>query len=97
MVIEEFSPQLFYIKGTHNVVTDALSRLGIDNGIPYEHLTTLADLLRKDPEDLPDDVYPLEYHFIHEFQQRDNKTFHGVGQEWSLICHNEKIVVPVRL
>jgi len=112
LIFEEFSPQLFYIKGSHNVVADALRHLGINDDISYEHLTneTLADLFRKDPEDLPDDIYPLEYCLFHEFQQRDNDllqklchehagldatTFRGGSKEWSLICHNNKIVVPV--
>jgi hypothetical protein len=30
LYIEEYSPGLQYIKGTHNVVADALSRLEID-------------------------------------------------------------------
>ena len=30
LYIEEYSPELQYIKGTHNVVADALSRLDIN-------------------------------------------------------------------
>ncbi len=117
LIIEEFSPNLIYIKGTHNVVADALSRLEIDdsNTLPNkESLNTeqFAELYGKDPEDLPSDAYPLEYRLFYKFQQQDKallkrvkqphagldaKTFRGGGQDWSLICHNGKIVVPEKL
>jgi hypothetical protein len=34
LVLEEYGPELRYIKGEHNIVADALSRLDLDDSIP---------------------------------------------------------------
>ena len=39
LIIEEYGPDLEYIKGTHNTIADALSRLGIKKTTTIQHRT----------------------------------------------------------
>ena len=112
LLLEEFSPEITYIKGPHNVVADALSRLELTPTSLEANLFTIknAELFGKDEADLP--VYPLEYRIIDHFQQRDTllinklkqsapdyhtKSFRGGGKERMLICRKGKIVIPKAL
>ena len=117
LIIEEFSPTFEYIKGIHNVVADALSRLDITApATPLDGFSMTpadySDLFGKDVDDLPEDVFPLEYRLIDKYQQLDKtllqkltthrpgfhaKSFRGGGKDWTLICHNDKIVIPSQL
>ena len=54
LLLEEFGPKLLYIKGEHNIVADALSRLDLSE----EDFS--PDLFAFDKEDFPSD-YPLSY------------------------------------
>ena len=36
LLIEEYSPDLRYIKGTHNIIADVLSRLELEPSLPSE-------------------------------------------------------------
>jgi hypothetical protein len=44
LVLKEYGPEFKYIKGTHNIVADALSRLEIAQPTQTEHLTHLENL-----------------------------------------------------
>ena len=113
LYIEEYSPDLQYIKGTHNVVADALSRLDIMEG-PFEDsqesFLALMECFAKKPE--TDDFHPLNYQQLRIAQDKDKtmqkilkmkdtqyvlKEFQGGGKTTLLICYKEKIVIPALL
>jgi hypothetical protein len=113
LFIEEYSPDLRYIKEEDNVVADALSRLPkddtpLDNSKEAYYAT--MDCLAKEKQIL--DVHPVSYLKLATAQQvdpaikkalkQDNckyqiKDFHGGGITRSLVCYKEKIVVPTKL
>ena len=113
LYIEEYSPDLQYIKGEHNVVADALSRLEIMD-TPFEDTQEsflgLMECFAKKPE--VSDFHPLNYRHLQIAQDKDKtmlkilkmentqyvlKDFHGGGKTISLICYKEKIVIPALL
>jgi hypothetical protein len=62
LYIEEYSPNLRYIKGIKNVAADALSRLGIlNNPMNEAHFNEglPSELYAFDDEDLPATAFPL--------------------------------------
>jgi hypothetical protein len=72
--MEEYSPDLCYIKGTKNVSANALSCLGIlNNPMSEEHF---SEALRSElhafyDEDLPASAFPLSYAFLGKAQSTD--------------------------
>ena len=60
MVLEEYDPELVYIKGPENVVADALSRLDLlpDADSPTKELS-LLEWMNLEQDELPADSYPL--------------------------------------
>jgi hypothetical protein len=110
LLLEEYGPELYYIKGTKNIVADALSRLPIaPSNSTDEDINYLADHYGLEDSDLPDDIYPLQYQLIQKCQKTDKalikkikektlnyhlKSFHGGGKTRNLICHKDKIVIP---
>jgi RNase H-like domain found in reverse transcriptase/Integrase zinc binding domain len=116
LFIEEYSPDLQYIKGEHNIVADALGCLPQQSIFCQDTLDSFNSLFECDTNEhkspLPNDFHPLSYLHLETAQKRDphlkkellNKTckyklkdFHGGGICRSLICYNDKIVVPKRL
>lgn len=107
LYIEEYSPDLHYIKGEDNVVADALSRMDTENtkGTPeFLHCFTVDD------SDYA--FHPLSYSHLHKAQELDTqikkilhmkdtlyelKEYHGGGKLFKLICYKSKIVVPKSL
>jgi hypothetical protein len=74
LYIEEYNPNLLYIKGTTNVAADALSGLGILNSPMNEAPLTEAlssELYAFDDEDLPATAFPLSYAFLGKAQSTD--------------------------
>jgi hypothetical protein len=75
LILEEYGPELIYIKGDHNIVADALSRLDIDT--PHVDPTNLhamhylAEHFGLDNDDLPKDAFPLTYKHIALHQRND--------------------------
>ena len=110
LILEEFGPELIYIPGNKNIVADSLSRLEIaENTEPVKaEVHALAEHFALTKEDAPEIAHPTNYKTIMKFQQKDkslletakkNKNFkinqfHGAGKSYSLICFNNKIVVP---
>ena len=101
LILEEFGPELKYIKGENNVVAEALYRLEmIDN----QEILNISDLYDYDDNNLPESAYPICYHNIAKAQKTDTKlqqklvshkdytidTFRGGDQNHSLICRNKK-------
>ena len=75
MVLEEYGPELIYIKGQDNVVADALSRLDLipdDESSSKEHDdVTINDYMNIHRDELPEDVYPLRMSLISAEQRKD--------------------------
>ena len=116
LIIEEYSPELIYLKGQTNIVADALSRLELAtpeiSNEDMHDMQYLADNFGLEDDDLPEDVYPLQYKLIakHQNQQKELfiklnkqqdgyhlKSFCGGGKKRNLICRNEKIIIPKTL
>ena len=113
LFIEEYSPDLQYIKGTNNVVADALSRLekteqAFDDS--KDMFYSLMQCLATENDHY--DVHPVSYSKLDIAQRSDAsikkilknasssyyiKDFHGGGKTRSLVCYNDKIVVPTKL
>ena len=70
LILEEFGPELKYIKGENNVVADALSRL---ENSPNQEILKISELYGYNDEDLPDSAYPIRYHDIAKAQETDAK------------------------
>lgn len=84
LIIEEFGPELIYIKGTNNIVADALSRLDMLPNTPNiqkheEHLLfSMSENYASD--DLPSDAFPLQYKYIEKFQLKDKPLLKNLEQ-----------------
>ena len=70
LILEEFGPELKYIKGENNVFSDALYRL---EKSPNQDILNISKLYGYDDEDLPDSAYPILYHDIAKAQETDAK------------------------
>ena len=70
LILEEFGPELKYIKGENNVVADALSRL---EKSPNQEILNISELYGYDDEDIPNSAYPIHYHDIAKAQETDAK------------------------
>jgi hypothetical protein len=98
LVLEEYGPELIYIKGESNVVADALSRLEIDD---KREIFNLSKSFGFDDSDLPATAYPLRYCNIAKPQKthlplikklashikNSKTTFRGGDKPHQLICH----------
>ena len=108
LMLEEFGPELKYIKGENNVVADALSSLKMsDNQV----ILNISELYGYYDKDLPDSTYPVFYHDISKTHKTDAKiqqklvshkdftlnTFCEGDQNHRLICRNIKICLPAAL
>ena len=61
LYIEEYSPDLHYIKGTNNVVADALSRLDMDDTPIEDTMDSFLGLMECCATAAPPDYHPLNY------------------------------------
>ncbi len=83
LVLEEYGPELRYIKGEDNIVADALSRLDLQEPVTKDEIFVfqhgysqysgerMAEIFAADDDDVPSS-YPLSNHQIHLEQQRDD-------------------------
>ena len=108
LILEEFGPELKYIKGENNVVSDALSRL---EKSPNQDILNISELYGYDDEDIPDSAYPICYHDISKAHEIDAKLqqklvshkdytldiFRGGDKDHRLIWRNNKICLPTAL
>ena len=111
LILEEYGPELRYIKGENNVVADALSRLEIMETPISKDSASMAEHFGLEEDDLPQDAFPLNYKTLMIHQQADKELleraqdndgytlniFRGGGKERSLIVKQGKIVVPKTL
>ena len=61
LILEEYGPELKYIKGEHNVVADALSRLQMLPLKSESKPSYMAENFGLEEDDLPEDAFPLSY------------------------------------
>jgi hypothetical protein len=108
LILEEFGPELLYIKGKNNIVADALSRLDIDDDLEIFNITECFGF---DEDNLPPSSFPVCYRDIAKKQQADpaiqhklaihkdysKATFCGGDKVHNLICHNGEIALPPSL
>ena len=108
LILEDFGPELKYIKGENNVVADALSRLYISDN---QDILNISELYGYDDKYLPGIAYPIRYHNIAKVQKTDSKirkklvshkdynldTFRRGNQNHCLLCQNRKICFPTAL
>jgi hypothetical protein len=83
LILEEYGPELIYLKGETNIVADALSRLDIapsEKDIVHD-IHYLADYFGLDEDDLSEDTYPLSYQNIRHLQQQDKKLIQKYQQK----------------
>ena len=106
--LEEFGPEIKYIKGENNVVANALSHLEMSDN---QEILNISELYGYDDEDLSDIADPIHYHDIAKAQKTDAKlkqelvshkdytldTFSVGNQNHHLICRNNKICLPAAL
>jgi hypothetical protein len=112
LIIEEYSPELIYIKGENNIVADALSRLDLTPTTISPSTDEMAESFALEDEDLPITAFPLQYKLIAQQQNnepdllqkiRDNhknysrKKFRGGGKVRELILYLSKIYIPKSL
>ena len=106
-LIEDFGPELVYIKGEHNLVANALSRLDlIDKPTTEAQFHEIFTL-----DELPEDAFPLTYKIIAREQREDREllikartnplytvtVYRGGGKQRHLITREGKIVLPATL
>ena len=70
LILEEFGPELKYIKGENNVVADSLSCLEMGDN---QEILNISELYGYDYKDLPDSAYPIRYHDFAKAQETDAK------------------------
>jgi hypothetical protein len=66
LVLEEYGPELEYIKGERNVVADALSRLDIEDD---REIFNISECFGFDDDDLPESAFPVRYRDIAKAQK----------------------------
>ena len=80
LLIEEYGPELHYVKGSHNVVVDALSRLDLepklasqcdDTRLDTPSTRPLAEAFGYDKQDIANSTCPVTYKLIMREQQAD--------------------------
>ena len=71
LIFEEFGPELKYIKGENNFVSDALYCLGMSDN---QEILNISELFGYNDADLPDIAYPFHYPNIAKAQKSDAKV-----------------------
>ena len=108
LIIEEFIPEIKYIKGENNVVADALSRLDMNDN---QEIFNISELYGYDDDELTDGAYPISYRGIDKSQKTEAKLqqklvshkdytldkFCGGDQNHRLIFRNIKIWLPTAI
>ena len=61
LILEYFGPELKYIKGENNVVSNTLYCLDMSDN---QEILNISELYDYDDKDLPDSAYPIRYHNI---------------------------------
>ena len=113
LFLEEYSPDIKWLKGASNLVADALSRLDFQHS-PMEEAHFTQELrafhYAYSQEEEKELRCPLQYTLLQQHQRNDSElvqalttgkyklqAFHRGADQVDLICHKGKIVVPVSL
>ena len=113
LFLEEYSPDIKWLKGASNLVADALSRLDFQHS-PMEEAHFTQELrafhYAYSQEEEKELCCPLQYTLLQQHQRNDSElvqalttgkyklqAFHRGADQLDLICHKGKIVVPVSL
>ena len=80
LILEEFGPELKYIEGENNVVSEALSRLEMSDN---QEILNIYELYGYNDADLPDSAYHICYQDISKSQ----KTY--AKQNQNLVSHKD--------
>ena len=70
LILEEFGPELKYIKGENNSVSKALSHLDMSDN---QEIINISELYGYDDNDLPDSAYTIRYRDISKAHKNDVK------------------------
>ena len=70
LILEEFGPELKYIKVENNVISNALFCLDMNDN---QDILNISELYGYNYEDLTDSDYPIRYHNISKAQKTDAK------------------------
>ena len=99
LIIEEFGPEIKYVKGEHNIVADALSRHPMEAQTELQEENFLQDIDKEQD-------YPMSYEVIELFQEecpklknqefRKNMTKETFKKR-ELWCFNNRIYIPTKL
>jgi hypothetical protein len=68
LILEEYGPELRYIKGEKNIVAGALSRLDMIEG---DVIHNVAECFGYDDDDLPANAFPIRYGDIAKAQSKE--------------------------
>ena len=107
-MLEEYGPEIKYIKGPDNDAADALIRLQLIDSDATESDITRENLAeRYCVEKLDSNAFSLTYQTIDKYQRKDKeltdkikvanyhtKYFLGGGNTFILICKNDRIIMP---
>jgi hypothetical protein len=110
LLMEEYNPDIRYIKGEDNIVADTLSRLPTTNDPekPYT-MPSRKELAESFAQDIEDNwSFPISITLIKSFQQKDLKLTRKAESDdpaytispfrgGAVICHNNKVVIPIQL
>jgi hypothetical protein len=73
LILEEFSPELKYIKGKQNIIADAPSRLDMAPCTDEELSVFIHEHYAASRDEYPDN-FPLSYRLLESEQKRDNEV-----------------------
>jgi transposase InsO family protein len=108
LIIEEFGPEFHYIKGSKNIVADALSRLELSSSSSPPSAEAVAEYYGASQQDVS---FPLTYPYLSKQQRADTSlcetarssphyhlhSFRGGECSVKLICYKKKIVIPAAM
>ena len=108
LILEDFGPELKYIKVENSVLANAISCLDMSDN---QEILNISELYGYNDDDLPDNDYPILYRDIAKAQKIDAKlkqkivshkdytleNFYGGDQNHRLIFRNSNIYLPTAL
>ena len=78
MILEEYGPEVVHVKGVHNVVADAMSRLDIqtkpEDEIPDEGKYPKLEYAYVNKKDIESEQFPMAPRLLWQQQQKDKKN-----------------------